>query len=72
MEDSTKIVTGLSEFKEEKNKINGLLRRIMDAKTETDINYLLKIGTTYKKVSAGTIKKWTRASIKRLKEIKSK
>lgn len=65
MEQTTKIIGGLSEFKEDKNISKGLLQRIEEAKTEQEIEYLLGIGKTYKYVTPGTMKKWIKTATKR-------
>jgi hypothetical protein len=65
MEQTTKIVGGLSEFKEDKKQTRGLLQRLEEAKTEQEIEYLIGVGKTYKNVSTGTMKKWIRAATKR-------
>ncbi len=65
MEQTTKVVSGLSEFKEDKKPDKGLLQRIKEAKSESEVEYLLNVGKSYKKVSVGTMKKWVKAATKR-------
>ena len=72
MEDSTKIVGNLSEFKVENKPKMGLLDKIELATNEAEVNYLLSIGNTYKKVSNGTIKKWNKVADKKIKSFKVK
>lgn len=62
MEKSTKIVGGLSSFKEEKKYTKSLLQRIQEAKNQTEINYLLEVAKDYKKASTKTIKMWQNAA----------
>jgi hypothetical protein len=71
MEQTTKIVGGLSEFKEEKTQTKGLLQRLEEAKNETEVDYLLGVGKTYKKVTVGTMRKWAKVAAKRKESLKS-
>lgn len=69
IENSTSIVGGLSEFKEEKKSSKSLLQRIEEATSIEEIQNLLKLGGTYKKASNGTIRMWAKAGAKRMKLI---
>ena len=70
MEQSTKIVGGLSDFKEEKKSEKSLLQRINESTTKKDVEYLLGVGGTYKKASSGTLRKWSKAASKKLESFK--
>jgi hypothetical protein len=71
MEQTSKIVGGLSEFKENKTGGKSLLQRIEEANNETEVNYLLGVGKTYKKASVGTMRSWVKAASQRMEKIKS-
>jgi hypothetical protein len=71
MEQTTKIVGGLSEFKEDKKNDKGLLQRIREAKTTTEVDYLLGVGQTYKKVTIGTMRKWSKIAAAKKESFKS-
>lgn len=68
---STKIVGGLTEFKEPKKMGQSLLDRIETAQTETEVNYLLGVGKTYKKATVKTMKMWVKAASKKIESFKS-
>jgi hypothetical protein len=70
MEQTTKIVGSLSEFKENKLSI-GLLNRLKTAKTAEEIDYLMSVGKTYNKVTVGTMKKWAKIAAKKKELFKS-
>jgi uncharacterized protein YtpQ (UPF0354 family) len=70
MNDAIKIVGRISEFKEDKKSEKSLLDRITEAKNETEIDYLLGVGKSYKKVHVGTIKKWIKAASAKMAELK--
>lgn len=61
MEDTSLVIGGLSEFKEDKKSVNNksLLNRIKEAKNSTEITYLLSVGGTYKNVSLKTMRMWS-------------
>ena len=71
MEQTTKIIGGLSEFKQDKSQGDGLLNRLRSAKTSTEIDYLLGVGKTYKNVTVGTIRKWEKVASKKKGDLKS-
>jgi hypothetical protein len=67
---SSKVVTGLSEFKED-HKIFGqpqvsLLTRINNAQSVNEVNELLKIGAGYLGAKPKTLKMWARAAASRV------
>lgn len=70
MEATTKIVGGLSEFKEDKTQTKGLLQRLEEAKNETEVDYLMGVGKTYKKVTVGTMRKWAKVAARKKQQIK--
>lgn len=63
----TMIVGGLSEFKEDKNSKISLRQRIKNASSSEEILELLKIGSSYKKASVKTLKKWAKEAAKNQK-----
>lgn len=71
METSTKIIGGLSEFKQDSPTEISLIDRIKSASNEDEINYLLGVGKTYRKASVKTMKRWVKAASERLSKIKS-
>lgn len=72
MEQTTKIVGGLSEFKGDKKQTDGILNRLKSAKTIEEVDYLMGVGKTYKKVTTGTMRKWAKIAAKKKLLIKSK
>lgn len=71
MDTPIKIVGGLSEFKEEKKFGKSLLQRIEEAQNESEIDYLLRIGETYKKASTKIVKEWNKTANKKRDYFKS-
>lgn len=63
------IVNSLSEFKEEEVSQKSLLERIEEAKSEEEIQELLKIGSTYKRASTKTLKMWAKAAAKKSEQL---
>jgi hypothetical protein len=70
MDTSTKIVGGLSEFKTEKTIGKSILQRIEECQNETEVNYLLDLGKSYKKASVKTMKMWVKAADKKVESFK--
>lgn len=65
------IINTLSEFKEEEEASSqkSLLQKIEEAKSDEEIQELLKLGSTYKKASTKTLKMWARAAAKKSEEL---
>lgn len=64
------IVNSLSEFKEDQIVQKSLLQRIEEAKSDEEIQELLKIGSTFKKASVKTLKMWAKAAALRSDQLK--
>jgi uncharacterized membrane-anchored protein YjiN (DUF445 family) len=69
---SSSIVNGLSEFKEDSFLQKSLLEKIEEATCNEEIQELLKIGSTYKKASTKTLKMWAKAAALKSEQFKSK
>jgi len=63
------VINSLSEFKEEEASQKSLLERIEEAKSDEEIQGLLKVGATYKKASTKTLKMWAKAAAKKSEQI---
>lgn len=72
MNTNPEIVTSLPLYEESVINKKSLLQQIKAAKTETEVNLLLNIGSTYKKVSDKTKRKWLQESSIKVKSFITK
>jgi hypothetical protein len=69
MQNSTLVVGGLSEFKENVKPQKSLLEQIESAKSVYEVQELLKVGGKYIGASKKTMRMWAKASAKRISEL---
>lgn len=63
------IVNTLSEFKEEEASKKSLLEKIEEAKSDEEIQEILKLGSTYKRASTKTLKMWAKAAAEKSEQL---
>lgn len=69
--ESTTVVNKLSEFKSTKN-VSSILCLINESTTPAEVNYFLRLGTSYKHASNKTRKMWKKAADKKFDSFSKK